>query len=58
MLDLIATAIVKADTMPPRRWLAKYGAINVAEKNHLNQDYRDIRKMMLAKLPVITVDDD
>lgn len=50
-LELLATAIVHADTWTPRRWLAKYGAINVAERTHLNQDYREARKVMLDKLP-------
>jgi len=50
-LELLATAIVHADTWTPRRWLAKYGAINVAERTHLNQDYRNARKMMLEQLP-------
>ncbi len=50
-LELLATAIVKADSWTPRRWLAKYGDINIAIPSHLNNDYRDIRKSMLAKIP-------
>lgn len=50
-LELLATAIVHADTWTPRRWLAKYGAINVAESTHLNQDYREVRRLMVAQLP-------
>ncbi len=50
-LELLATAIVHAETWTPRRWLAKYGAINVAESTHLNKDYREVRKAMLDQLP-------
>ncbi|HHJ3249957.1 TPA: hypothetical protein ACQJT5_004687 [Vibrio parahaemolyticus] len=50
-LELLATAIVCADNWTPRRWLAKYGAINLAEGTHLNKDYKEVRKAMLAQLP-------
>ncbi len=50
-LELLATAIVNADSWPPRRWMAKYGDINIAIPSHLNNDYRNIRKSMLAKIP-------
>ena len=50
-LELLATAIVHAETWTPRRWLAKYGAINLAEGTHLNKDYRDVRRFMVAQLP-------
>lgn len=50
-LELLATAIVDADSWTPRRWLAKYGDINIAMSSHLNADYRDARKAMIAKVP-------
>jgi len=50
-LELLATAIVNADSWTPRRWMAKYGAINIAQATHLNKDYREARKAMSARLP-------
>ncbi|MBR9727510.1 hypothetical protein ACFOD0_04230 [Shewanella intestini] len=50
-LELLATAIVTADTWTPRRWVAKFGGINIAQATHLNKDYREARKTMFARLP-------
>lgn len=50
-LELLATAIVHAETWTPRRWLAKYGAINIGETTHLNNDYKEVRKAMAAQVP-------
>ncbi|WP_026960422.1 hypothetical protein [Aliagarivorans taiwanensis] len=57
-LDLLANAVADSLTMPPRRWLAKYGGIRretlrVRGYEHLLADYKESLAEMLGRVPVI-----
>lgn len=54
--DLLAKAIVDADKLPPRRWMVKYGAINLAVRTHLTKDYKEIREDMQNRVPKFQVE--
>ena len=54
--DLLAKAIVEADKLPPRRWMAKYGAINLTVPTHLTKNYKEIREDMQNRVPKFQVE--
>ena len=55
VIDLLAQAIAASLTMTPRRWMAKFGGVNLSqtlpsEYRHLKDDYRETLKEMSEQI--------